>query len=111
MKRGDLYRVSKSSVNDPKKYRVFVIISRQVLIDSKFSSVICAPVYSVYNELSTQVPIGVEEGLKHDSSIHCDALMSLPKSLLTNYIGTLSSEKMKSLEYALKISLNIDNYT
>lgn len=107
MKRGELYRVSKSSTNDPKKYRVFVIISRQVLIDSKFSSVICAPVYSVYNDLSTQVPIGVEEGLKHDSSIHCDALMSLPKSLLTNYLGILSPEKMNLLQHSLKIAINI----
>ena len=109
MKRGELYRVNKPSVNDPKKYRVFVIISRQELIDSNFSSLICAPVYSIYNDLRTQVPIGIEEGLKHDSSIHCDALMSLPKSILTNYIGKLSSEKINDLEYALKRSLNIDN--
>ena len=100
--------MSKSSANDPKKYRVFVIISRQVLIDSKFSSVICAPVYSVYNDLSTQVPIGVEEGLKHDSSIHCDELVSLPKSMLTRYIGMLSMDKLGLLKRALAIALEID---
>jgi mRNA interferase MazF len=110
MKRGDLYRVNKPSADDPKKYRIFVIISRQELINSNYSSVICAPVYTVYNELNTQIPIGVDEGLKHDSSIHCDALMSLPKTLLTNYIGQLSLDKIQSLNYALKISLNIDNY-
>lgn len=51
MKRGELYelyRVAKPSANDPKNFRVFVVISRQVLIDSNFSSVICAPVYSAY---------------------------------------------------------------
>ena len=31
-----------------------------------------------YQDLSTQVPIDIEEGLKNDSSIHFDALMSLP---------------------------------
>ena len=42
MRRGDLYRVSRPSARDPKKYRIFVVASRQVLIDSKFSTVICA---------------------------------------------------------------------
>ena len=101
MKRGELYRVAQSASDDPKKYRVFVIVSRQALITSKFSTVICAPVYSSYEGLTTQVPVGIEEGLKHDSSIHCDALMSLPKSLLTNFIGTLSVEKMDALNKAL----------
>jgi mRNA interferase MazF len=61
---------------------VFVVVSRQVLIDSKFSTVVCAPVYSAYHGLSTQVLVGIEQGLKHDSSIHCDDLVSLPKSVL-----------------------------
>ncbi len=94
MKRGDLYRVAHSSAADPKKSRVFVVVSRQALIATRFSTVICAPVYSAYDGLSTQVPVGIDEGLKHDSSIHCDALMSLPKSMLTNYIGTLSPAKI-----------------
>ena len=70
MKRGDLYRVYKGSQNDPKKYRVFVIVSRKVLIESNFSSVICAPVYTKFDGLTTQVKIGIEEGLKHESSIN-----------------------------------------
>jgi mRNA interferase MazF len=65
-------------------------VSRQILIDSKFSTVVCAPIYSAYHGLSTQVPVGVEDGLKHDSSIHCDELVSLPKSVLTDYVGSLS---------------------
>ncbi len=87
MKRGELYRVAHPLSDDPKKYRVFVVVSRKALIDSRFSTVICAPIYSSYEGLSTQVPVGIEEGLKHESSINCDALMSLPKSILTNFIG------------------------
>jgi mRNA interferase MazF len=77
------------------------------VIDSRFSTVVCAPVYTAYDGLSTQVPVGIEEGLKHDSSIHCDELVSLPKSVLTNYIGTLSPEKMQALNKALRIALDI----
>ena len=69
MRRGELYRVRRSSSQDPKKFRVFVLVSRQVLIDSRFSTVICAPVYTAYEGLSTQVPVGIDEGLKHDTTI------------------------------------------
>lgn len=109
LKRGDLFRVYKGSINDPKNYRVFVIISRQILIDSKFSTVICAPIYSNYDGLSTQVKVGIEEGLKHDSSIYCDELISIRKELLTDYIGKLSYEKIFELNNCLKSALDIDN--
>ena len=107
MKRGDLYRVVNPSSRDPKKFRVFVVVSRQAVIDSRFSTVICAPVYSVHDGLSTQVLVGVEEGLKHDSSIHCDELVSLPKSMLTNYIGTLTQQKIRAIDNALRIALDV----
>ena len=107
MKRGDLYRVYKASARDPRKYRVFVVVSRQALIDSRFSTVICAPIYSAYDALSTQVPVGVDEGLKHNSSIHCDELISISKSSLTHFIGTLSSSKIRELDSALAIALDL----
>lgn len=104
MRRGDLYRVRHPS-RDPKRSRVFVVVSRQILIESKFSTVVCAPVYSVHDGLSTQVSIGIDEGLKHDSSIHCDELVSLPKSSLTDYVGSLSRPKVIELGRALRIAL------
>ena len=105
MKRGELYRVYKASARDPRKHRVFVVVSRQVLIESRFSTVICVPIYSAYYRLSTQVPVGIDEGLKRDSSIHCDELVSIPKSALTDFIGTLSLPKMRELDRALAIAL------
>ena len=87
---------------------MFIIVSRQALVDSRFSSLICAPIYSQHDELSSQVSIGPEEGLKKDCSIHCDELVSLPKSLLTNYVGSLKSTKLRELDRALTIALGID---
>ncbi|MBN1995576.1 MAG: type II toxin-antitoxin system PemK/MazF family toxin [Anaerolineae bacterium] len=106
MKRGELYRVAHPS-NDPKKFRVFVIVSRQALIASRFSTVICAPVYTTHDGLASQVAIGVDEGLKHESGIHCDGLVSLPKSALTNYIGMLPPDKLAVLGYALRVALEL----
>jgi mRNA interferase MazF len=107
LKRGDLFRVAHPSSRDPKKQRIFVVVSRMVLIESRFSTVICAPVYSTHDGLSTQVLIGIEEGLKHDSSIHCDELVSLPKSMLTNYVGKLPLKKIDLLNHALRMALDI----
>lgn len=107
MRRGELYRVQQPSSRDPRKFRVFVVVSRQVLIDSRFSTVICAPVYSAYEGLSTQVPIGPSEGMKHDSGISCDELVSLPKTMMTHFIGMLPPEKLRMLDRALLLALQI----
>jgi mRNA interferase MazF len=109
MIRGELYRVANPSARDPKKFRVFVVVSRKILIDSRFSTVICAPVYTVYDGLATQVRIGIDEGLKHESSIHCDELVSLAKSVLTNFIGMLSPKQIEALNQALIIALDIQD--
>ena len=108
MKRGDIYRVAKPPGNDPKQHRFFVVVSRNALIESKFSTVICAPIYTIHDGLSTQVAVGIAEGLAHDSSIHCDALMSISKSMLTQYAGRLSGAKLEELQQALVIALDID---
>ena len=106
MRRGELYRVHKPG-GDPKAYRSFVIVSRQALIDSRFSTVICAPVFSNGEGLSTQVPIDTDEGAKHRSWICCDNLVSLRKSDLTQYIGALSPAKIAELDRALKMALDL----
>ena len=108
MKRGEFYLVRKPGSQAPRRQRLFVIVSRQALIDSRFSSLVCAPVYSQHDGLSTQVRVGPDQGLKHDSSIHCDELVSLPKSVLTRYVGSLSGSRLQELDVALAVSLALD---
>jgi len=106
VKRGELYRVFKPG-GDPKQFRVFTIVSRQALIDSRFSTVVCAPVFSSGQGLSTQVAVGPDEGLKHPSWIMCDNLISIRKSELTNYVGALSRAKLAEISNALKMALDL----
>lgn len=108
MKRGDVYLVRKPTKADPKRQRAFVVVSRQALIDSSYESVICAPVYTKYLGLQTQVEVGDGEGLKHDSAVHCDGLVSLAKSRLTDYKGALAVKKLEALDAALRVALEID---
>jgi mRNA interferase MazF len=81
------------------------VVSRQALIDSRFSTVVCAPVYTRRDGLATQVDVGPEDGFKHDSSIHCDALVSLPKSMLTDYVASLPPARVRALDQALRVAL------
>ncbi len=106
MKRGELYRVYRPG-GDPKQYCTFVIVSRQVLIDSLFSTVVCAPVFTRGEGLSTQVPVGPGERLKHPSWIMCDNLVSLRKSDLTQFLGSLAQARLTELDHALKMALDL----
>lgn len=82
-------------------------MSRQALIDSRFSTVVCAPVYTRRDGLATQVEVGADEGLKHDSSIHCDALVSVPKTALTDFVATLAARRQEALDQALRVALGL----
>jgi len=107
MKRGEVYRVHRPG-DDPKRYRSFVIVSRRALIESRFSTVICAPVFTRGQGLITQVAIGPDEGMKHDSWIMCDNLASVPKTDLTQFVGSLSYSKLAEVDEALRIALALE---
>ena len=46
--------------------------------------------------------------IKHDSSVHCDALMSLPKSALTDFVGRLLAPRLVELHEALRVALDVE---
>ncbi len=111
MRRGEIYRVhhpADPSGSDPKLYRSFVVVSRQVLIDSRFPTVVCAPILTRGHGFSTQISVGVDEGLKHESWILCDNLVSLRKVQLTRFVGSQGRSKIDELDRALKMALGLE---
>ena len=107
MRRGEIYRVHKPE-GDPKRHRAFVVVSRQTLVDSAYTTVVCAPIFTNGDGLSTQVAVGQDEGLKHESWIVCDNLRSLHKADLTQFVGSLSWSKLVDLDDALRAALALD---
>lgn len=107
MRRGEIYRVYRPNT-DPKLFRSYVVVSRETLIDSRFPTLICAPIFSRGHGSSSQVLIGIDEGMKHDSWILCDNLVSVRKTDLTQFVGSLSNPKLTELNRALKIALRLD---
>ena len=107
MKRGDMYLLRHPGGGDPKKHRVMIVVSRQTLVDSLFPTVVCAPVFTRGHGLETEVSVGPEDGLKHPSWIASDGLVSIPKSRLTDFVGSLSPGKLARLSDALRIAFDI----
>ena len=106
MRRGELYRVHQPP-GDPREHRVFVILSRQWVIETRFSTLICAPVFSNGQGLSTQVSVGINEGMKHESWILCDGITSVRRSELRQYIGSLSPTKLSEVDRAVAVALDL----
>ena len=61
MKRGDLYRVKRPNTpdKDPRAYRVYAVVSRQVVIDSAYSTVM-----GVATEVEVLRAVGIEPTLR-----------------------------------------------
>ena len=57
--------------------------------------------------MSTQLSIGPNEGRKHTSWIMCENLVSMRKSELANYVGSLARSKLAELDRALKMALDL----
>jgi mRNA interferase MazF len=104
---GRIYRFHHAS-DDPKLYRCFVVVSRQTLINSRFPTVVCAPILSGGHGFSTQLSVGIDEGLKQERWILCDHLVSLRKVQMTRFVGTLTRSKGEELDRALKRSLALE---
>jgi mRNA interferase MazF len=52
--------------------------------------------------------VGIEEGLKHESWIFCDNLVSLRKTQLTRFVGSLAAAKLQELDWAPKMALALE---
>lgn len=108
MRRGELYRVPIKG--DAKRSRIVVIVSREPLIVSAYSTVICVPVYTSRRGLESEVLVGVDEGLKHPSAVVCDELVSVSKVLLSKYVGSLGPKKLEELGRALRVALDLEEF-
>ena len=65
---------------------------------------VCAPVYSAISGLETRVIAG-----PHESAIHCDNLVSIPKSALIDCVGSLGGDKTEELDQAIAVALAIED--
>lgn len=108
MRRGELYRTAQRVPERGDKPGYYLVVSRQFIADNEdVSTVVCAPVYSEILGISTELALGASEGLPRASVARCDFLMLMFKTKLTSYVGELAGGKVKELDRALSVALDL----
>jgi mRNA interferase MazF len=100
--RGEVY-----DVKFPSGRRPAVVVTRERVIPY-LNSVTVVQVTSTVRSLPTEVPLGQEHGLDHDSVINCDNLATVPRAALMRYRGTLGPVELAHLRDALRLALELD---
>jgi mRNA interferase MazF len=87
----------------PDKRRPVLVISRQAVIPL-LRTVMVAPITSSIHGVPSEVPVDVEDGLKHASVVNLDHVQTVEKRRLRRYIGHLSQERMARVCAALAVA-------
>ena len=87
----------------PDKRRPVLVLTRAEVIPL-LHTVMVAPVTSTRRGAPSEVHVGVEEGLKHDSAINLDHVQTVEQDRLVAFVGTLGPMKMQQVCRALAIA-------
>lgn len=87
----------------PDKRRPVLVLSRQKAI-SLLRTVLVAPITSSAHGAPSEVMVGIEEGLKHDSVVNLDQVQTVDQTRLQHFVGTVGPEKMSKVCRALMIA-------
>ena len=75
------------------KVRPVVVMTRTAVI-RHLHSVVAAPVTSTIRSIPSEVPVGLAEGLLHDSVANFDNIQLVPRRWLIRRIGSLGDAKL-----------------
>lgn len=103
MKRGEIRRVR---FRPPVGRRPAVLVSRNQA-DQVRSPVMVAPLTRAARAIQAEVPLGPADGVPRPSVANADAIATIPKRWVEQYLTTLSSAKMESLERAIRFTLDL----
>ena len=87
----------------PDKRRPVLVLTRQEVLPLLHTAMV-APITSTIRGLPSEVVVGAEEGLKHDSAVNLDHVQTIEQRLLHHYVGSLSEEKMREVCRALALA-------
>ena len=99
--RGDIwmYRFGR-----PDKRRPVLVLSRQVALDHLHTAIV-APVTTAIRGLPSEVRVGEADGLKKDSVVNLDHLITVEQRDLWRYLGHLDENRMSEVCAAADIAL------
>jgi mRNA interferase MazF len=95
---------------DLDKTRPVIVLTRDPL-GRLLHSVIVAPVTSTIRGLSTEVPLGHEDGIRHKSVANLDNVQLLGRDRLRRRIGRVRPSTMKAVCTALSVAVDCTTTT
>ena len=103
MKRGEVWW---ANVPKPVGNRPVVLLSRNVAYSIR-AAVTVAPITRIVHDIPVEVRLGPEDGLPKDCVANLDNIFTVSKKRLERSLTTLSPEKMRSVEQAIKFALDL----
>ena len=102
--RGDVWW---AELAPPEKTRPVVLVSREEAYAVR-RLVTVAYVTTRQRGIPTHVSVGRDEGLSREGVVNCDQLNTVPRTLLSEKIGSLGPAKMGEVDEALRLALGLD---
>ena len=87
----------------PDKRRPVLVLSRQEVIPL-LHTVMVAPITSTRRGAPSEVLVGVNEGLKHESAVNLDHVQTVERARLVSFVGSLDAGQMRRVCRALSIA-------
>ncbi|HVT60675.1 MAG TPA: type II toxin-antitoxin system PemK/MazF family toxin [Thermoanaerobaculia bacterium] len=100
IKRGEIWLYTLGSAD---KRRPVLILSRQMAI-GLLRTVLVAPITSAAHGAPSEVQVGTEEGLKHESVVNLDQVQTVSQEKLHHFVGTVGPGKMTAVCRALLVA-------
>jgi mRNA interferase MazF len=89
------------------RVRPVLILTRE-LVRPHLTHVTVAPITSTIRGLSTEVPVGRDNGLAQDSVVNCDNIVTIPTAALRRQLGYLLPSQESTLSQALRAAFDLD---
>lgn len=89
------------------KARPVVVLTREI-VRPHLNTVTVAPITGTVRGLSTEVPVGVANGLDAPSVVACDHLTTIPTDALGSRIGLLLDDQERALSQAIHAAFDLD---
>ncbi|MBI4340220.1 MAG: type II toxin-antitoxin system PemK/MazF family toxin [Chloroflexi bacterium] len=105
MRRGEIWW---ANLPPPVGRRPVLLPSRDESYDRR-GMIIVSTITSRARNLPTEVPLGTAERLERASVLNLDNIQTIPKRNLTEFVSTLSPQKLQDVEVALHYALGLDS--
>ena len=88
------------------KRRPALVLTRDLMV-GRMSTVTVAPITSTMHGIATEVPVGRRNGLKQNSAVKCDQIVSIPTDRFHERCGWLLEEQDLQLQDASQAAFDL----